>query len=258
MYNLDINFLKDRTLQEEIAKLTISKKTSGEPQNQLPIYIGAGVLATLVVIPFGILFLTNNQKKQITAEIAAIDSEISQLQAQNTQLEELRKQLTTAIDCRQALVSVFNQIKPVSVILQDISDQAPPGIQIKSFQQSTPEDTKATTGIPPVKITITGLARSFNDVNDFLLTLQRSDFLSRNNTYIISTQDIINPNQIIFPENQNQNNPSIKLPSLIEFTIESQLNEKPASDLIPQLTNKGATGLVTRINTLKEKGAIEP
>jgi len=258
MYNLDINFLEDRTAQEEIAKGTLSKKTAGGNESKVPLYIGGALLAVLPLIALSLLFLTNKQKNDITAEISKIDSEITQLQVQNTQLTELQTQLTSTKESRQALVSVFNQIKPVSVVLQDISDQAPIGIQVNSIKQTTAADDLSPSGIPLVNITINGIARSYNEVNDFVLTLQRSDFLNKGRTKIISTQEIGNTNTIENPDAQNQNNVTIELPKVVQFVIETQLNDVPASELLPQLTNKGATGLVTRINTLKEKGAIEP
>jgi len=257
MYNLDINFLEDRTTQEEIAKGTLSKKTTGGNESKIPLYIGGAVLAALPLIALSLLFLTNKQKSEITAEISKIDSEIAQLQAQNTQLTDLQTQLTSTKESRQALVSVFNQIKPVSVVLQDISDQAPIGIQINSIKQTAASELSPA-GIPRVNITISGIARSYNEVNDFVLTLQRSDFLSKGRTRIVSTQETGNPNTIENLDGEKQNNVTVELPKVVQFVIETQLNDVPASELLPQLTNKGATGLVTRINTLKEKGAIEP
>lgn len=254
MYDLDINFLKDRALQAEIAKGTLSKKTLGGEESKVPLYAGGAVLLALPLLALGFLFVTNQQKEEIATEIRRIDGEIEQLQAQNSQLAGLETQLTQARENRQALVSVFNQIKPISVILQDISDQAPEGIQINTIQ-TTPGLT--TSGIPPVVIRITGIASSFNKVNDFLLTLQRSDFLDRNNTNIIATQEIANPTPIENLDGENQANLNIELPPVVQFTIESQINDIPASELLTQLDRKGARGLVTRINTLKEKGAID-
>ncbi len=254
MYDLDINFLKDRALQGEIAKGTLSKKTQGEEESKVPLYIGGAVLAALPLIALGLLFVTNQQKEKITAEISQIDAEIKTLEAQNAQLSDLQTQLTQARENRQALVSVFNQIKPISVILQDISDQAPEGIQINTIQTSQEQ---TTSGIPPVTITINGIATSFNKVNDFLLTLQRSDFLNRAKTSIVFTQQINNPNPVENLDEQNQNNVNIELPPVVQFSIETQINNVPASELLTQLNQKGAVGLVTRINTLKEKGAID-
>jgi type IV pilus assembly protein PilN len=258
MYNFDINFLEDRTSQEEIAKGTLSKKTIGRDESKIPLYIGGAILAALPLIALTLLFLTNKQKNEITAQISKIDAEIAQLQAQNTQLTDLQAQLTSTKESRQALVSVFNQIKPVSVVLQDISDQAPIGIQIDSIKQTTAAQEASPSAIPLVNITITGIARSYNEVNDFVLTLQRSDFLNKRRTRIVSTQETPNPNKIENLDGENQENVTVELPQVVRFAIETQLNDVPASELLPQLTNKGATGLVTRINTLKEKGAIEP
>jgi type IV pilus assembly protein PilN len=47
-----------------------------------------------------------------------------------------------------------------------------------------------------------------------------------------------------------------ELPQVVEYRIEVSLNPRGASELLPQLKERGALGLVDRIETLKEKGAI--
>ncbi|ELR98706.1 PilN domain-containing protein [Gloeocapsa sp. PCC 73106] len=258
MYNLDINFLKDRLLTDELAKGTLTKRPQELARDRIPVYIGGGILAALPLIALGLLILNNQQKGEIATEIQQIDSEIAQLQAQNAQVTELRQQVELARANRQALVSVFNQIKPMSAILRDISDQTPPGIQIESIVQTeTPLET-APSALPQVTLSITGLARSFNEVNDFLLILQQSDFLDRAKTNIEASQKIANPNEVSFGDAEKPTNIEVTLPEVVRFTITTEVNEEPASNLITQLTQTGASGLVTRINTLKEKGAIDP
>ena len=50
------------------------------------------------------------------------------------------------------------------------------------------------------------------------------------------------------------NNQPIKLAGKVTFTIESKLSDTPTSDLRRELDRKGAVGLVTRIEALKNKG----
>jgi type IV pilus assembly protein PilN len=49
-----------------------------------------------------------------------------------------------------------------------------------------------------------------------------------------------------------------RLPPQVEFSIETALNDVPASELIREIERKGAVGLVTRIEALKAKGVIKP
>ena len=50
----------------------------------------------------------------------------------------------------------------------------------------------------------------------------------------------------------------IKLPAEAEFTIQTALNDVPASDLLQELESNKATGLVTRIEALQQKGVVKP
>lgn len=258
MYNLDINFLRDR--QPDPGTIT-NPGVSIPPeisQSKIPLYVGLVAGVGAVALGLGGLFLANQQKATITEEIQALDAEIAQLESDNAQLTQLQAQLDQTRENRQALVSVFNQIKPVSAILQDISDQVPSGIQINSVTQEEIEpDPQAPNSVPPIKLRINGIARSFTEVNDFLLILQTSEFLNANQTNIISAQRINNPTELTFV-NGEPGNIDIELPEVIQFNIETMVTDVPASEMLQLLQDKGATGLVTRINTLKEKGAIEP
>jgi type IV pilus assembly protein PilN len=49
-----------------------------------------------------------------------------------------------------------------------------------------------------------------------------------------------------------------KLPGRIKFAIQTALTEVPTSELLRELDRKGAVGLVSRIEALKEKGVIKP
>jgi type IV pilus assembly protein PilN len=53
-------------------------------------------------------------------------------------------------------------------------------------------------------------------------------------------------------------NINVTFPQVVQFVITAQLSDTPATQQLPNLTRNGAIGVVTRINTLKSQGAIQP
>jgi type IV pilus assembly protein PilN len=111
---------------------------------------------------------------------------------------------------------------------------------------------------------ITGIANSFNDVNDFLLVLQKSNFLKAENTKLVKAtlqREAARVEPARLQNSQQQQLRTEQLPTLprqVEFQIETALSDVPASDLLRELDRKGAVGLVTRIENLQRKGVIKP
>lgn len=59
------------------------------------------------------------------------------------------------------------------------------------------------------------------------------------------------------PASTDAGNLKPQLQSVVKYTIETNLSRATASELLPELQNKGALGLVNRIKTLQEKGVIK-
>jgi type IV pilus assembly protein PilN len=122
---------------------------------------------------------------------------------------------------------------------------------------------------PPIGvIKITGLADNFDKVNDFMVVLQKSNFLSPEKTRIV-TSELQTPVQMSSidlpgPDGQARQGGGIragklpKLPPKVNFAIQTSLADVPTSELLRELDRKGAVGLVSRIEALKEKGVIKP
>ena len=281
MYNLDINFLQDRP-EYNLDKGTRSSKRLRLGSKWNPIYLG---LAMGILLPAlagsGWLFL-QNKNAQLEQEIAQLDAQLNSLGIQEQQIQTIQQQTSQIRGETQSLATVFNQIRPWSAMLQDLSDRIPVGIQIESIKQitanipqqnqpapqqgksapkqgqpSTPQPSQPAPN-PAGGIEITGMARSFNDVNDFLLTLQRSRFFNPIDTKIITAELIDSPISTGGSStSQSATDLRVKPPQVVRYTIQSSLSDIPASELLRELERKGTLGLVSRIRTLQQTGVIQ-
>ena len=151
-------------------------------------------------------------------------------------------------------------------MLQDVRDRIPRTVQIDSIKETTVASASPSPATPPTNnsqpaqstpiptggIQITGIARSFNDVNDFLLTLKQSAFLQPEETKIVTAELTENPLKASADASVK-----VKLPPIVKYTVESKLSNVPASEILRELERKGTLGLVTRIRTLQQKGVIQ-
>jgi type IV pilus assembly protein PilN len=243
MYSIDINFLNDRNLGDLQVD---SKKTVTPVSERVPIFIGAGVAVALIGLSGGALLFLNGQKANIEQQNAELSQKISQLRSQNEEVNKIQSEIDNTFQETEALVSVFNNIKPWSALLAEISSIIPPNVQIESISQSQGKT-----------INIQGFAKSYDDVNDFLLTLKQSKFLNSEKTRINTSAQTDLPQ-----DNQNNsdsdeaNRVTIEWPQVINYNITTELSEIPASELMDDLQRRGAIGLVSRMRTLEQKGAI--
>lgn len=269
MYSLDVNFLNDRP---DIRPQPQGTKPKQKPTAIAPLILGVALGLLLPGVVGGLWFFLQQQTTQLETRQAELDGELQRLQIQQEKIKQLNDEIAKVQGETNDLASVFNQIKPWSAMLQEIRELIPPGVQIQSIQQT--EDTTAPTPAaspapdaqatsaptPAMKLEISGIARSFDDVNYFLLTLQRSSFFKNNETQLVSAQLIANPTKLEVPESRGQSTAQVtyELPKLVQYKIQTTLSDVPASELLRELDRKGAVGLVTRIRTLQDKGVIQP
>jgi type IV pilus assembly protein PilN len=263
MYSLDINFLKDRTPQKS-GFSTGGSKTRMSAIGQTPLFIGAAVAAAIPAVVGAWWLLLQTQNTQLENRLAALDAELNRLGLQETEMKKIQAETSALQTDTKALATVFNQIRPWSAMLQDLRDRIPRSVQIESVKQiaaiasagapKPPAASGAATPPPSANpaggIEITGKARSFSDVNDFLLTLKQSAFFQAADTRIISAE--------LAEAAASNDKSSVKTSSLVKYTIQSNLSNVPAAELLQELERKGTLGLVTRIRTLQQKGVIQP
>ncbi|MGI0495118.1 PilN domain-containing protein [Alkalinema pantanalense CENA528] len=267
MYSLDINFLNDRPdLKPDSAGRSRSPGLS--PDDKRPLYAGTGLMLLLIFGTLGIWAFFNWQNGVLQDEQARLDSQLGNLEAKKKELADAESKVKAAETEMQALASVFNQIKPWSAMAQDLRDRLPAGVQLSSITQQQPQGQQAgaaanapTSGI----VLIQGIARSFEEVNDFLVVLQQSNFLKPEETSIVSVEreDPKALSSISLPiERKDTGSPQTleipKFPGDIKFSIQTAVTDVPTADLLRELDRKGAVGLVSRIESLKNKGVIKP
>lgn len=296
MYSLDINFLNDRPDYKPVAAKSSAKKSSGGAKDQMPL-IGALLFAFGVnAAVMGAWWWATNENSNLAKQQANLDQELATLNTQANIIKAINAETDKVTAEYKALAGVFDQIKPWSAMLQDLSGRTPAGVQIARIEQIDPSPSPVAAAPPPpaatpaaspgaspspasptpaaaatpaaaptpvvpqqaAKVQISGRASSFAQVNDFMLLVQRSPFFLNTDTKLVAATLINNPTQL---KVGNQNAGAAELPKLrpvVEYKIETTLSPTGASELLPELRSKQADGLAIRIETLQEKGVLEP
>ncbi len=242
MYSLDVNFLKDRHLETSSKTTLISESRSFSLKEQLPLIIGGAVMVVLPALTASSLLVLNQLSSSTQQRIEQLDSQLGQLSAQNQSIDEINAKVEQNEEEIKSLVTVFNQIRPWSAILSEIEAKIPANVQLGSIAQSD-------TGV-----VLSGYAMNYDDLNDFVLTLQTSLLLDAERTAITSAslEDFpIKTNNV--PENVE-----VEFPQGVNYTITTAISDRPSSELIQEFARTGAIGLVNRIRTLENKGVIKP
>lgn len=116
--------------------------------------------------------------------------------------------------------------------------------------------------IPTTKIDIVGTAKSFDEVNNFILTLKQSAFFNPDETQLLTTSlmpavavtrlenKTATPVNTLVPAEKPA---QLELPRAVEYKIQTSLKRVPAADLIRELERKGAVGLVTRLKSIQQQ-----
>lgn len=256
MYGLDINFLNDREARVFEAKPQKRAAAAGDRQ---PLLFGlVGMIIPLALVG-AFWAVTRAQVGQLTARNAELDAELAALQIQLQEASSIQAQIEAIRAENNAFVSIFNEIVPWSAILQDIRNRTPTRIQITGLNQTAgntseinPEEE------PPISggVSIDGVACSYDDINDFALVLQRSPLLQSNSVRIDSAQQ---QSELLDPETEGAcpGTPAGEPDFLVDYTIQANITDTPASQLIDELERQGNVGLVARLRALRETGVIE-
>lgn len=254
MYSLDINFLKDRPGSGKDNQNQKKKSVALPVGEMTPIYIGAAVALLLPALLGAALSYMQGQNATIDEKIAALEGEKQVLESKLGDINLKRQEIAAIKTETQALVSVFDQIRPWSAMLQVVRDRIPANVQIENIKQTAAEFGGEGESTPHRAggIEISGSARSFSDVNDFLLSLQQSPFFKSSEGKIVFAELVDAPIPQGIPEGV-----TVRIPPIVKYTIVSKLSDVPASELMRELEQKGTVGLVARIRSLQRTGVIK-
>ena len=150
MYSLDINFLNDRPDYKPVtAAKSSGRKSSGGVQDQTAM-IGALLFAFgLNVLVMGAWWWATGENAKLAGEQAAIDQELAKLTTQANVIKAINTETDKVTAEYKALAGVFDQIKPWSAMLQDISARTPTGVQIAKIEQIDPSPAPVAPPPPP-------------------------------------------------------------------------------------------------------------
>jgi len=232
MYNLDINFLSDRSAAEAQA--------AARPliaDSQFLIYGGAVAVVALALVG-GAYIVLNAANEGIQQELATLTAKESQLNDKIKVLEGQEKQLKDIEDRTNKISALFVGDFPASAIADEIRKRTPITVQVNAITQKS-----ATPGDPNQSILLDGKVTNFNELNDFILLLKASPLLDAEKTRLVNST--------------LQQATAAANFTLVNFQVETAVTSKNPAELLPELQKRGADGLVARVNLLKQQGVIK-
>ena len=260
MYSIDINFLNDR--EERPALVTQSSSVVRQPtSDRTPIAIGLGVLVAALAGVGGFFGLLKYQESTLQARQAELDAQLTELQAKLSQVDRIKAETEAARSESRALAGVFTKIRPWSAIVKDIQNRIPTRAQLSQVSQTSGESIPPPEGGEPIApeaggININGTACSFDDVNDFLLTLKNSPFLE-SETVKLKTSVLGGEVLGRCPGEAQRDEPT----QLVNYTIAGNVKSVSTEQfdrLLAELENQQASvGLSSRLKALLETGVLE-
>jgi type IV pilus assembly protein PilN len=238
----------------------------------------------------------NSQFSQVNEETQSLASVFNQVQPWSAVLQDLRESIPQGVQIIAIKQSEVKSTTPAAAstplvapsggIVSKIS--TPPNPEASPKPSASPTVTPAPTGtasattpapaavpnatatvatlpveVATTKLEIVGTAKSFEEVNNFLLTLKQSAFFNPDDTQLVGAGLGGDGGTLVAVDNAGQPvagaAPSkLQMPKLVGYQIQTSLKRVPAADLIRELERKGAVGLVTRLKSLQQQQVIKP
>ncbi len=240
----------------------------------------------------------NGQLAQVSEQTQSLASVFNQVQPWSAILQDLRESIPQGIQIAKVTQTELKvaaaPVTPVAPapasggLINKIS--TPPNPEASPKPGATPDATTPAASttpapgstpvatatlpadVPTSKIEIVGTAKSFEEVNNFMLTLKQSAFFNPDETQLISAvlnKSVTPLTTNVSPENSGQSiSPAeqiakdkvakLSLPKVVEYKIQTSIKRVPASDLMRELEQKGAVGLVTRLRSIQQQQVTKP
>jgi type IV pilus assembly protein PilN len=231
MYSPDINFLKERpdaiTTVRTGGGALVAPGAAGGSQNWIPA-IGLGAVAAAVAIGTFLYFQDSftRQLQTLQAEQTRLNNELSTANAELARLQALDQELQTIRAQTEGFRSFLGSVQPWSAILEEFRRKIPgQGVWVTGVSASG--DT----------LNVQGGAMDFAQVNDFLLTLLDSDFV---------TAAVINRSERV--DGTDTTEPSVNY----GLTVTVRTLGDPDPEFTRELEQRGAAGLVEKIRILRQ------
>ncbi|MBX2863983.1 MAG: PilN domain-containing protein [Leptolyngbyaceae cyanobacterium MAG.088] len=259
MYSIDINFLNAR--EERPVLATQSAVVRQPTADRTPIAIGLGVLVAALAGVGGFFGFLKYQEANLQNRQAELDAQLVELQAKLDEVDQIKAETEAARSESRALAGVFAKIRPWSAIVKDIQNRIPTRTQLAQITQTegvSVSDEPGGDAVPPEAggINISGSACSFDDVNDFVLTLKNSPFLE-SETVKLDTSSLGEEVLGRCPGEAQRDEPT----QLVKYTIAGNIKSVSTEQfdrLLAELENQQASvGLSSRLKALLETGVLE-
>jgi type IV pilus assembly protein PilN len=241
----------------------------------------------------------NGQVAQVNGETQSFASVFNQIQPWSAVLQDLRESIPQGVQIASVSQSeirgvavttpaptapapasggLVNKISTVPNPEAKLAPGATPAASTPVATAPTPTPTTSSNpgatlaaDIPTTKLDITGTAKSFEEVNNFILTLKQSAFFNPEETQLLSAGltaasgltklppptsgkgEITKTEQAALDKLKR-----LELPKVVEYKIQTSLKRIPAADLIRELERKGAVGLVTRLRSIQQQQGLKP
>jgi|JI71714BRNA_FD_contig_123_30278_length_9484_multi_4_in_0_out_2_3 type IV pilus assembly protein PilN len=152
MYSIDINFLNDRPEYKTAGTSLVEPKPKGDgqpPMNPIPMLIGGGVALLVNALVGGAWFVLQGQNSEAQAKLDKLTNDVQTQDSKAKEIDKINGDISQINGETQSLATVFDQIKPWSALIQDLSDRVPPGVQITNINQIDPSPTAITPAAAP-------------------------------------------------------------------------------------------------------------
>lgn len=139
MYNVDINFLKNRPEYQNLsapAARAGANATQATNYSKAPIFAGLGVGVTALLATGAFWTALIAQSGELQAKQIKLDKELGAAKEQETKLTTLQAKIAQTEQESQSLAGAFNLVRPWSAILKEFREITPQSVQISSLTQA--------------------------------------------------------------------------------------------------------------------------
>jgi type IV pilus assembly protein PilN len=130
MYNVDINFLKNRPEYQNLsapADRGSSNTTRTTNYSKAPIFAGLGVGVAALLATGAFWVLLGVQGEELQAKQIKLDKELGAAKEQETKLTTLQAKIAQTEQESQSLAGAFNLVRPWSAIMHEFRESTPQG-----------------------------------------------------------------------------------------------------------------------------------